>query len=797
MAVNRNEDNADIQEKVKLPDGDIGLNFKSDELNKFELDPKKAPHNKSVGGKPHDTSKDEYNESKYVGSDGEEAVKASREKFAKKKDDPAGISAANPKTKEIKKALDETDPQRKSQVMPQLHSQFGMISGILNSSSSGGQGQSQQQITAGQPDYDQTLDGNTKELLISAVTNGWAILTRNYGFQKVLDNIQNATTGYYTEKEMKAAGFANTVTLQPYTYRFDMLPPDYQDVVSASIVLITKMVEKYGQGKVPFIEPFFKPKTHRTPRPLLEDTYPSKYSILEYYTPEELPEITINGSTDILNNFISLPVSVSNPVVNGDIVLYKNDTGNNVITGLKSNTYYNIIQSNSSGFSLAKLNSGNTGAVISISNTSEANGTFYGLEEFSGYAKWYKLDGTLEYTTRNNFFPDFETVDLHVVYLSAYSFSYDLFNVIPQEAKENQLNINLLAKLLDRYKRKIENDYMDLTTGWGISADNGEPNTSFPQQDQGGGGGGGNQAGMLGQLLPQLQQAMQKSKTEHLPKSVLEQGKMNKLLKNLEKKKMENKRMANLADSAVGAGGLNGLLGGLGDLGGMGGLGGLSGGLGGFGGLSGLGQLGGLGGLGSMFGGGDITGLLGNVTGMFGKGGGGGGGGSTQTGLGGVTTESITPVTVRNVNVNQEVINVYRLVLKREPDKPGLLYWISIFESDMIKNGYNVAYKNLVQNFKSSVEYKSRVLYEEYKDIPGIENLFTQGETGTTPVINVTEKVSDVYRLYLRREPDQAGLNYWSKVFETNIIKSGYDIAYANLIKSFQSSKEYLALNKK
>ena len=32
------------------------------ELNKFELGPKLAPHNKAIGGQPLDTNKDEYNE---------------------------------------------------------------------------------------------------------------------------------------------------------------------------------------------------------------------------------------------------------------------------------------------------------------------------------------------------------------------------------------------------------------------------------------------------------------------------------------------------------------------------------------------------------------------------------------------------------------------------------------------------------------------------------------------------------------------------------------------------------------
>jgi len=81
MAVKSEEDKSVTKKDVDLSKGDINLNFQSDELEKFELSAKKAPHNKSVEGKPLDTSKDEYNEAKRVGGDeGQEGIKGAREK---------------------------------------------------------------------------------------------------------------------------------------------------------------------------------------------------------------------------------------------------------------------------------------------------------------------------------------------------------------------------------------------------------------------------------------------------------------------------------------------------------------------------------------------------------------------------------------------------------------------------------------------------------------------------------------------------------------------------------------------
>lgn len=354
MAVKSEEDKAVKQKDVDLKKGDSPLNHKNNELDKFEIDPKKAPHNKSVDGKPLDTNKDKYNEATRVGEDeGQEAIKTAREKFAKKKDEPAGIAAAKVGAESIPKSLEETDPQKISQVIPQMYSQFAMVSNILKSSGSGQQGQTAQQIQAGQPDFYQDIDTHTKDLLISAVTHGLAILTRNFGYKKVLTNIQKATTGYYTKKELDAINWFDP-NFDSNTFRFDRLSADYQDVMATSVTVLGKLYEKYGEKNIPFITPFYKPKTKKKPPKIV--TIPTKYSTLKFYPTYGYNTVTFNGNTDIgSNGFVKV---VNNTLVNDDIVIYTPDVGNNVIKGLSANSYYYIARANTSGFQLVKTPNG-------------------------------------------------------------------------------------------------------------------------------------------------------------------------------------------------------------------------------------------------------------------------------------------------------------------------------------------------------------------------------------------------------------------------------------------------------
>jgi hypothetical protein len=130
-----------------------------------------------------------------------------------------------------------------------------------------------------------------------------------------------------------------------------------------------------------------------------------------------------------------------------------------------------------------------------------------------------------------------------------------------------------------------------------------------PQNSQGGGGGGG--ADMIGQLAGLLQQLISQFKDDQLPKSVLDQGNMNKVMEDFKKDMGINNQIFELGKKALGGGspmdalgnlgGLQGIMGGF--MSGGGGMSGAAGGLMGSGGSLGGGSGGGGGGAGSGFGG--------------------------------------------------------------------------------------------------------------------------------------------------------------------------------------------------
>ena len=267
MAVKNEEDKAVTKRDVDLSKGDINLNFQSDELEKYELSAKKAPHNKSVDGKPLDTSKDEYNEASRVGGDeGQEGIKASREKFAKQKDVPSGIASADVGTETIFKSLMQTDAGGQSQVMPEMYQKFSMILSILMSAGSGQSGQPQTSLEAGASpnDYSDLAEG-TKNLMISSLTNALSIVTTTYGYKTVVGNFRGILDN-------------NTIKL---------IPTDFQDVVVSSLLLLYKLVELYGEQKIPYIKPSTKSKGIKSTDQKVINTVTFAYNSILYRKPDQ------------------------------------------------------------------------------------------------------------------------------------------------------------------------------------------------------------------------------------------------------------------------------------------------------------------------------------------------------------------------------------------------------------------------------------------------------------------------------------------------------------------------------
>lgn len=170
---------------------------------------------------------------------------------------------------------------------------------------------------------------------------------------------------------------------------------------------------------------------------------------------------------------------------------------------------------------------------------------FYSAEEdpYPGYIQWENIDGSYSYTVRGNS-PAFETSDDAIVFNN----QVNLLAALIVPVSTNKLDSEYMIEILDKASDNIDNQSSELLLG----NTGGSPAGSDGGNGGGGGSGGGsNMAGMAQQLLPKFQSLMTKAQTTHLPKSVLDNGKVNKLMENFQKKKVENKRMAMFGDMAV------------------------------------------------------------------------------------------------------------------------------------------------------------------------------------------------------------------------------------------------------
>ena len=323
--------------------------------------------------------------------------------------------------------------------------------------------------------------------------------------------------------------------------------------------------------------------------------------------------------------------------------------------------------------------------------------TFYSTQEedpYPGYARWLKIDGSEEFTIRDSKLPYFESAELMAVYLIAYAWKDELEAAI----KGGTLTVYLFLIMLNKYARKVEDIHGDLVLGYNTSQDRANSEAPFTGGDGGGGGGGGGggAGNMLGMLLPILQQMMQQSKSEHLPNSVLDKGKMNKLLQNMERKKSENKRMMNLAEQGL-AGGEDTQLN-------------------------------------SLFNG-NVSSMMNQFSNINSKK---SSGGKTSDGgtVGPSTSTSNTPTTKYGVpytgNLEQNITNMYLNILGRIPDTGGFAFWVAYYRKALLGSEINAVTQQIEDLFLASEEYQNisakkvivkTTTYDKLLQIPGIKGM--------------------------------------------------------------------------
>jgi hypothetical protein len=234
---------------------------------------------------------------------------------------------------------------------------------------------------------------------------------------------------------------------------------------------------------------------------------------------------------------------------------------------------------------------------------------YYTLDEdpYPGYVEWLSPDETIKVWTRKEIDSyHYSTSNEEIFSLAEKALAEDLDPYF----RPNTILIltaEIINELLDKHCVRVDADMLDIALGNNAGGGQGNQNQNPAQNGSGGGGasGIGSMMGMMqGMLGGNLNQLVGNFQQNQLPKSVLDQSKIQKTTQLFTQDMALNNKIKTLGENIFGDGGneniFNNMGGQSGVLGafqgqGFGGMGGLLGGLGGFGGQSG----GGGGGIGS------------------------------------------------------------------------------------------------------------------------------------------------------------------------------------------------------
>jgi len=266
------------------------------------------------------------------------------------------------------------------------------------------------------------------------------------------------------------------------------------------------------------------------------------------------------------------------------------------------------------------------------------------LDPYPGYVEWVSPDGlTKVYTRKETGSYFFEDADQETFSESEKRLA-EILDIYFRIDEPSILTAKILNDILVDESYNVETDLMNNTMGNGAG---GNPQQNQQQNSGGGGGGMGNMMGMLsGMLNGNLKQLIDNVQQKQLPNSVLDQGKMNKLLQEKTKQMSMNNSIFEIGKD---------MFGGSNPLGALSNMGGLQNIMGGF--ASGGG---GMGGVASGLGMGNLLGNLGSFGGGSGGGGGGAGSGfpSASSGSSGYSGGGITDDGLKNIEETLKLLGI-------------------------------------------------------------------------------------------------------------------------------------------
>lgn len=209
--------------------------------NTFEKNKTVSPNHKKLGGqKPKIGKEVKYADPPAVKPDQSKSLDDARDKFAKNADKPTTASGESGDT-DLVQLVKKVDPQGKAQALPEMYNNLMQMKGILGLGSGmgggfggGGGGGGGQQI---QP----PIPAGISSVIEDSFTGALAILTRRYGFERVISVFVNlladGTNGIdYRFVNIVKNSIANLIKIALYYGPLNIPVSQYDETVYGDIV---------------------------------------------------------------------------------------------------------------------------------------------------------------------------------------------------------------------------------------------------------------------------------------------------------------------------------------------------------------------------------------------------------------------------------------------------------------------------------------------------------------------------------------------------------------------------------
>jgi hypothetical protein len=179
--------------------------------------------------------------------------------------DPAGVASASPGTKTVKACLDQTDPQRKSQILPQFATQIQQIINIMGIIGMGGSGGSSSPSQQQSNNISNTANVVSANLYSNSTSNAFAIPVANtdisdsiIGITNMVSEVMQVGLSNALAIESRKRGLHKTMGVMASVLNnpqyFTLMSDDYQFIIINALSRFEDSLYKYDLPFFPILE---------------------------------------------------------------------------------------------------------------------------------------------------------------------------------------------------------------------------------------------------------------------------------------------------------------------------------------------------------------------------------------------------------------------------------------------------------------------------------------------------------------------------------------------------------------